>query len=66
MHSTSHRENILLPQAQMIGIAALCVGHRLMVVEEFGIRSGARLPPPGQRIPSINPLVAKSSGGPSC
>jgi len=66
MHSTSHRENILLPQAQLIGIAALCIGRRLMVVEEFGIRSGATLPPPGQRIPSVNPLVAKSAGGPSC
>jgi uncharacterized protein YkwD len=66
MHSASHRQNILLPQAQRVGIAALCVGHKLMVVEEFGIRAGAALPPPGQRVPSIRPLIAKSSGGPSC
>jgi uncharacterized protein YkwD len=66
MHSTSHRENILLPQAQLVGISALCVGRRLMVVEEFGIRAGAALPPAGQRVPAVQPLVAKSSGGPSC
>jgi uncharacterized protein YkwD len=66
MHSESHRANILLPQAQVVGIAALCVGRKLMVVQEFGIRSGAALPPPGQRVASVRPLIAKNAGGPSC
>jgi uncharacterized protein YkwD len=66
MHSTSHRANILLPQAQVVGIAALCVGRKLMVVEEFGIRSGAALPPSGQRVASVQPLIAKNAAGPSC
>jgi uncharacterized protein YkwD len=66
MHSSSHRANILLPQAQMVGIAALCVGRKLMVVEEFGITSGAPLPRPGQGVRSIQPLISKSTAGPSC
>ncbi len=66
MRSTTHRENILLPQAQLVGIAALCVGRKLMVVEEFGIKAGAPLPQPGQRVRSIQPLIAKNPGGASC
>jgi uncharacterized protein YkwD len=66
MRSPSHRANILLPQAQLVGIAALCIGRKLTVVEEFGIRSGAPLPPPGQGVRSIRPLISKSTAGPSC
>jgi uncharacterized protein YkwD len=66
MRSTSHRENILLRQAQLVGIAAVCVGHKLMVVEDFGIKAGAPLPRPGQRIPAVRPIVAKNAGGAHC
>jgi len=66
MRSTSHRENILLPQAQLVGIAAVCLGHKLMVVEDFGIKSGAPLPRRGQRIPPVRPIVAKNAGGAAC
>jgi uncharacterized protein YkwD len=66
MHSLTHRENLLLPQAQLVGVAALCVGQRLLVVEDFGIKSGAPLPPRGQRVLPARPLIEKSVGGPSC
>jgi hypothetical protein len=66
MRSTSHRENILLPQAQLVGIAAVCIGHKLMVVEDFGIKAGAPLPRRGQRIPAVRPIVAKNAGGAHC
>ena len=66
MRSRTHRENILLQQAQLVGIAAVCVGHRLIVVEDFGIKAGAPLPPHGQRIPPVRPIVAKNLAGPHC
>jgi len=66
MRSRSHRENLLLPQAQLVGIAAVCVGYRLIVVEDFGIKAGAPLPRPGQRVLPVKPLVAKNEGGAQC
>jgi uncharacterized protein YkwD len=66
MRSRTHRENLLLPQAQLVGIAAVCVGYRLIVVEDFGIKAGAPLPPRGQRIPPVRPIVAKNLAGPHC
>jgi uncharacterized protein YkwD len=66
MRSRTHRENILLPQAQAVGIGAVCLGNKLMVVEDFGIAAGAPLPPAGQRILPTQPLVAKNLGGPAC
>jgi uncharacterized protein YkwD len=66
MRSPSHRANILLPQAQVAGIAALCMGHKLMVVQEFAIKAGAPLPERGQGVMPLRPLVAKSLGGRHC
>jgi uncharacterized protein YkwD len=66
MRSSSHRANILLPQAQVVGISALCAGRKLMVVQEFGIKAGAPLPKRGQRVMPLRPLVAKHLGGKHC
>jgi uncharacterized protein YkwD len=66
MRSKTHRENVLLPQAQVVGIAAVCVGLKLMVVEDFGIKAGAPLPPRAQHVLPVNPLIAKKLGGASC
>jgi uncharacterized protein YkwD len=66
MRSSSHRANILLPQAQLVGISALCTGRKLMVVQDFGIKAGAPLPKPGQRVMALRPLVAKNLGGAHC
>jgi len=66
MRSASHRENILLPQAQFVGIAALCLGRKLVVVQEFGIKAGAPLPPPGQHVLPVRPLIATNLGGKHC
>ncbi len=66
MGSVSHRENILLPQGQLVGIGAVCRGSKLVVVEDFAIKAGAPMPPPGQGIPPAQPIVAPSSGGASC
>ena len=66
MRSFTHRENILLPQAQVVGIGAVCVGTKLIVVEDFGIRAGAPLPRPGQRVLPARPIVAHNSGGAHC
>jgi uncharacterized protein YkwD len=66
MRSSSHRANILLPQAQVAGISALCAGRKLMVVQEFGIRAGAPLPKQGQRVMPLRPLIAKNLGGNHC
>jgi uncharacterized protein YkwD len=66
MRSRTHRENVLLPQAQLVGIAAVCVGLKLIVVEDFGIKAGAPLPRRGQRILPVTPLIAKNAGGASC
>jgi uncharacterized protein YkwD len=66
MRSPSHRANILLPQAQVAGIAALCMGNKLMVVQEFGIKAGAPLPRRGQGVMPLRPLIAKNLGGKHC
>jgi uncharacterized protein YkwD len=66
MRSPSHRANILLPQAQMAGIAALCMGNKLMVVQEFAIKAGAPLPKRGQGVMPLRPLIAKNLGGKHC
>jgi hypothetical protein len=50
----------------LVGIAAVCIGHKLMVVEDFGIKAGAPLPRRGQRIPAVRPIVAKNAGGAHC
>jgi len=66
MRSRTHRENILLPQAQFVGIAALCLGRQLVVVQEFGIKAGAPLPRTGQRVLPMRPLIASNLGGKHC
>ena len=66
MNSPDHRANMLLRQGQLVGIAALCSHHELMVVEDFAIKMGAPLPPPAQPIPSLLPIAAPSQGGASC
>jgi len=66
MRSADHRENMLLPQGQLVGIGAACFHDRLVVVEDFAIRMGAPLPPAGQPIPPVNPIVAPKLGGASC
>jgi hypothetical protein len=66
MRSPTHRENILLPQAQFVGIAALCLGRKLVVVQEFGIKAGAPLPPRGQHVLPVRPLIARNLGGKHC
>ena len=66
MHSPDHRANMLLPQGQLVGIAAVCSQHKLMVVEDFAIKMGAPLPPPNQPIPPLDPIVSPGEGGASC
>ena len=66
MHSTEHRENLLLPQGQLVGIAAMCLNGKLMVVEDFAIRMGAPMPPPHQGIPALDPIIASNEGGAGC
>jgi uncharacterized protein YkwD len=66
MGSATHRENILLAQGQLVGIGVTCSGGRLVVVEDFGIKMGAPLPPANQAIPPANPIVANNPGGAHC
>ena len=66
MHSAEHRANILLPQGQLVGIAAACLHGKLMVVEDFAIKMGAPLPPAGQGIAPVNPIVDNNERGASC
>ena len=66
MHSPDHRANMLLPQGQLAGIGAACLNGTLMVVEDFAIRMGAPLPPAGQPVPPMNPIVAPETTGASC
>ncbi len=66
MRSLTHRENLLLPQAQLVGIGAVCVGRKLIVVEDFGIRSGAPLPPSRQGVLPASPIVAHNAAGAHC
>jgi uncharacterized protein YkwD len=66
MHSTDHRANMLLPQGQLVGIGAACLHGTLMVVEDFGIKMGAPMPPAGQSTPPMNPIVAPKATGASC
>ncbi len=66
MHSPDHRANMLLPQGQLVGIGAACLNGTLMVVEDFAIRTGAPLPPAGQPVPPMNPIVAPETNGASC
>jgi len=66
MHSTEHRENLLLPQGQLVGISAMCLHGQLMVVEDFAIKMGSPLPPPHQAIPPLDPIVSTNEGGAGC
>jgi uncharacterized protein YkwD len=66
MQSPDHRANMLLRQGQLVGIAAVCSQGTLMVVEDFAIKMGAPLPPPGQAIPPELPIAAPSRGGAGC
>ena len=66
MNSTEHRENLLLPQGQLVGISAMCLHGQLMVVEDFAIRMGAPLPPPHQGIPPLDPIISTNDGGAGC
>jgi hypothetical protein len=66
MNSDGHRANMLLPQGQLVGIAAVCFRGKLMVVEDFAIKAGSPLPPSGQSIPPANPIVTKNEGGAHC
>jgi uncharacterized protein YkwD len=64
MMSPGHRENILLPEHQLIGVGAACVNGTLWVVEDFAARSGTPLPP--RPVPPLQPFVASDAGGASC
>jgi hypothetical protein len=66
MQSPDHRANVLLRQGQLVGIAAVCAHGTLMVVEDFAIKMGAPLPPPGQPIPPELPISAPDQGGARC
>ena len=62
MHSPEHRANMLLPQGQLVGIAALCSGGKLIVVEDFAIKMGAPLPPAGQAHPAARTRSSPPTG----
>jgi uncharacterized protein YkwD len=66
MRSADHRANMLLPQGQLVGIGAACLDGTLMVVEDFAITMGSPLPPAGQAVPSMDPIVAPQTNGASC
>ena len=66
MASAEHRENMLLPQGQLVGIGTTCSGGVLIVVEDFGINMGAPLPPANQAIAPANPVVASNPAGAHC
>jgi uncharacterized protein YkwD len=66
MESAEHRANMLLPQGQLVGIGAACGDGRLVVVEDFGITTGAPLPPSGQAVPPEYPIVSTNPGGAHC
>jgi len=66
MGSSEHRQNMLLPQGQLVGIGAACSGGTLVVVEDFGINMGAPLPPANQPVPPLNPIVSTNPAGAHC
>ncbi len=66
MGSAVHRENLLMPQGQLVGIGAVCSGGRLIVVEDFGINMGAPLPPANPAAPPALPVVATNPAGAHC
>ena len=66
MQSPDHRANVLMRQGQLVGIAAVCAGNTLMVVEDFAIKMGAPLPPGNLVIPPAQPVAAPSQGGAGC
>jgi uncharacterized protein YkwD len=66
MRSADHRANMLMPQGQLVGIGAACLNGKLIVVEDFAIRMGAPLPPAGQPVPPMDPIVAPRTNGASC
>jgi uncharacterized protein YkwD len=66
MGSAEHRENMLLPQGQLVGIGVVCSGIKLIVVEDFGINMGAPLPPPNQAQAPAKPIVSTNPAGAHC
>jgi hypothetical protein len=64
MESPGHRENILLPEHQLVGVGAACVNDTLWVVEDFAARAGTPLP--DRSVPPLQPFVASDDDGASC
>jgi hypothetical protein len=64
MHSDPHRENILLPEEQLVGVGVACMNGELIVVEDFATPSGVPMFQHGT--PPLNPVAASNEGGSSC
>jgi uncharacterized protein YkwD len=64
MVSDPHRENILVPEERLVGIGAVCVSGKLVVVEDFGTPSGIPLLPHPE--PPLQPFAASDPGGARC
>ena len=64
MHATPHRQDIFLPEHQLIGVGAGCFNGTLWVVEDFGARTGTALMP--HPIPALQPFIDDDGAGPSC
>ncbi|MDZ4827668.1 MAG: CAP domain-containing protein, partial [Actinomycetota bacterium] len=65
MRSDPHRTTMLTPQLQYIGIGVVCVGNKVVVVEDFSIGAGAPTPA-SHPTPPVTPFVSADETGTAC
>ncbi len=67
MNSAGHRENVLQPGYDSIGIGVYCdAGGHLWATQNFGRHTGTRAPPLTADIPPLDPFVSPATGGTGC
>ncbi|HKE99815.1 MAG TPA: S8 family serine peptidase [Actinomycetes bacterium] len=64
MRSDGHRENMLQPGFDAVGIGVVCDGDRVYATQNFGGSTGA--PAASDAIPPAEPLVATAPSGLAC
>jgi uncharacterized protein YkwD len=67
MNSPGHRQNVLQPGFDSIGIGVFCDANgRLWATQNFGRHAGTNAPPLSQGIPPLDPFVVPQTGGTGC
>jgi len=66
MKSDGHRQNMLAPNVDVVGIAVYCSGNQMWVTETFGRRPTAGGDPSFGGVPPLDPIADPGTDGPRC